>query len=38
MGVNLKSHLEKMKRYLEPVLKDMIIEVDKEVPIIKLNE
>ena len=38
MGVNLKSHLEKMKRYLEPVLKDMIIEVDKGVPIIKLNE
>ena len=37
MGVELKSHLKKMKEYLEPVMNDVIIEVNNDVPIIELK-
>ena len=37
MGVELISHLNKMKKYLEPVMNDTIIEVNNDVPIIELK-
>ena len=37
MGIELKSHLNKMEKYLEPVMNGTIIEVDNDVPIIELE-
>jgi len=37
MGVEIQTHLKRMKKYLEPVLNDEIIEVNNDVPIIELK-